>query len=827
MTVTQNMEDRPLYSSRLIENYVRLLRKKYSDVNVDDLLQYAGMEPYEVADQGSWFSQKQINRFHEKLSETTGYESIAREAGRLAASPEAFGVTKQYILGQANPGLVYALISSGSVRMTRSATFKSKKIAANKVEITATPKEGVKEEPFQCENRMGYFESIALVFSSKLPEIEHEECVFKGADVCRYIITWAKTPSALLKRARNYLLLLVTLGCLAALAVSPAFLVHVLLPVSLVSVLSMALIAAHLETRELKDNLSEVFDSTKKQVDQMNENYENAAMTHEFGQAISRHTNTDDMLRHVVQILEGRLDFDRGIILLANANKTRLVFRDGFGPDKKQLESLEQLSFGLDNPERTGVFVRSFREQRPFLINDPNEIREELSSRNVPLLEEWGVQSFICCPITCEGESLGVLAVDNMKSRRALVKSDLNFLTGFAPVIGTSIRNEEEKKILEEQLLTAQRLESLGTMAGGIAHDFNNFLMGIQGRAAIMLTNREPGEKEYDHLKGIEEYVRSAANLTKQLLGFARGGKYDVKPTNMNTVLQKQNGMFGRTMKEVRIHEEYEDDLWIVEVDRGQMEQVLMNLYVNAWQAMPDGGDLYVRSANVTLGEDDDRFYQIDPGRYIKISVTDTGVGMDKETQQRVFEPFFTTKQMGRGTGLGLASTYGIIRNHNGAINVYSEAGEGTSFYIYLPAASEHEAIRIEETPKTIARGTETVLLVDDEEFIIDVGRDLLNQLGYKVMVATGGKEAIDHYGKHHNEIDIVIIDMIMPDLSGSIAFDRLREINPNVKVLLSSGYSIDGQATEILKRGCDGFIQKPFTTSELSQKLREILGPK
>ena len=384
-------------------------------------------------------------------------------------------------------------------------------------------------------------------------------------------------------------------------------------------------------------------------------------------------------------------------------------------------------------------------------------------------------------------------------------------------------RAEGERARLETQLQQAQKMEAIGTLAGGIAHDFNNLLMAIQGRTSIMLMNKDSSHPDFGHLRGIEDHVENAADLTMQLLGFARGGKYEVRPTDINEVIKKQNRMFGRTKKEITIRGKYEKDLWSVEVDRGQIEQVLLNLYVNAWQAMPGGGDLYLETENVTLDENYVKPFSIEPGRYVKISVTDTGVGMDKATQERIFEPFFTTKEMGRGTGLGLASVYGIIKNHGGFINVYSEKGEGATFNIYLPA-SEREVIEEKKPAGDTLRGTETVLFVDDEDMIIEVAEELLEQLGYKVLTARSGKEAIETYEKNKEQIDIAILDMIMPDMSGGETYDKLKEINPDIKVLLASGYSLNGAATEILDRGCNGFIQKPAKMRELSQKLREIL---
>jgi CheY-like chemotaxis protein len=281
--------------------------------------------------------------------------------------------------------------------------------------------------------------------------------------------------------------------------------------------------------------------------------------------------------------------------------------------------------------------------------------------------------------------------------------------------------------------------------------------------------------------------------------------------------------MFGRTKKEIVIQELYERKIWPVEADRGQIEQVLLNLYVNAFHAMPAGGSLLLATENVSFGNSSERPFNLPLGNYVKLSVTDTGVGMDEKTQQRIFEPFFTTRAMGRGTGLGLASVYGIIKNHKGIIEVISKIGAGTTFIIYLPAA-EREVKNIETASDSIFKGIESVLLVDDEDQILDVERDILSSLGYTVLVATNGKQAIKLYETNHDKIDIVLLDMIMPGMGGGEIYDALRKIKSDVKVLLCSGYSEGGQAAEILQRGCAGFIQKPFNVSELSEKLREII---
>ncbi len=396
-------------------------------------------------------------------------------------------------------------------------------------------------------------------------------------------------------------------------------------------------------------------------------------------------------------------------------------------------------------------------------------------------------------------------------------------LQGSTRDISARKRTEEERKNLEERLEHAQKMEAIGTLAGGIAHDFNNLLMGIQGYASLALMDLDPLNTNYERLKRIEEQAQSGANLTRQLLGFARGGRYEVKPTDMNDILKKSSSMFGRTKKEISIHRKYGKDLWAVEVDQGQMEQVFINLYVNAWQAMPGGGEIYLETGNVLLDEAQAVSYALKPGKYVKISVTDTGTGMDPKTRERIFDPFFTTKGMGRGTGLGLAMVYGIIRGHGGVIHVNSELGRGTIFNIYLPASGK-EAVMEKKQTGTIARGTGTILLVDDEQMVLNVSKDLLEYLGYRVYPAGSGQEAIAVLMEKRDEIDLVILDMIMPGMSGGDTFDCLREINPGIKVLLSSGYSINGEAQHIMERGCNGFIQKPFQLEKLSIKIGDIL---
>jgi PAS domain S-box-containing protein len=389
--------------------------------------------------------------------------------------------------------------------------------------------------------------------------------------------------------------------------------------------------------------------------------------------------------------------------------------------------------------------------------------------------------------------------------------------------ISRRIEAEKEKKQLEAQLIHAQKMEAIGTLAGGVAHDFNNLLMGIQGRLSMIRMDSDSEQPHYRHLDHIEKTIMSAAGLTRQLLGFARKGKYEIRPTRISTLLEDSTRMFIRTRKEIDLQLDCQKDVWTVNADRGQIEQVLINLYVNAWQAMPEGGDLTVCAENTSLDDEFCRAYEAEPGDYVKISVTDTGIGMAPETIARIFEPFFTTKGVGKGTGLGLASAYGIIKKHQGIIQVESEIGVGTTFSIFLPA-SPAEKVDTPTGKKAPIKGRGTILIVDDEEESIMAEELMLKELGYKVIQARSGRDAIRICREHTDQLDLITLDMIMPGMSGKETFDRLREINPDIKVLLVSGYSRNRQVEELMQRGCSGYLQKPFDLHDLSSKIIEVM---
>jgi signal transduction histidine kinase/CheY-like chemotaxis protein len=545
----------------------------------------------------------------------------------------------------------------------------------------------------------------------------------------------------------------------------------------------------------------------------------------EMGSVINSTLNLAEVLTHIMDLVNRLTNSVASTLMLLDDKTGELVFSVPTGP---QADTLTDIRISSSD----GIAGWVVEHEQPALIPDAKE--DPRFYQEIDKISGIETKSILCVPLMAKTKLIGVLEVINKSDGTSFTDKDALLISIFASQSAMAIENArlyselkdsmEDELRIQKKLAELEKFRALGQLASGVAHDFNNVLMSIQGNTSLTLLDINSSSPYYERLKNIEQTVLSGAGLTKQLLGFAKGGKYEVKSTNLNDLIKQGSDMFGRTKKEIKIYTKLLPDINLVEVDQTQIESVFVNLYLNAWEAMPGGGKLRLQTENVVLDKISGKLYDAKPGKYVKISVTDTGVGMDEEIQKRIFDPFFTTKEKGRGTGLGLASAYSIIKNHEGAIDVYSKINEGTTFHIYLPA-SEKKFVKAErELPAEILQGEETLLFVDDEDMIIDVGKPMLEKMGYKVFIAHDGKEAIEVYNKNKGDIDMVVLDMIMPDMGGSEAYDRLKQINPSIKVLLSSGYSIDGLASEILKRGCDGFIQKPFHMKELSQKLREIL---
>ena len=502
--------------------------------------------------------------------------------------------------------------------------------------------------------------------------------------------------------------------------------------------------------------------------------------------------------------------------LYTEAKKTEELYRSLFRCSADAIVTYDlEGKIEFLNPSFTQIFGWTLDEMKGKQIPFIHEFRKEMIETAIRDLIDQGIPCGVF-ETKCRTKDRRLLDVSVSASRHNDYKGES---------MGTLfiLRDISEKKRVEAQMHYIERMEAIGTLAGGIAHDFNNLMMGMLGNISLTLYDIGPDDPIYKRLKTVERLIQSGSELTSKLLGYARKGKYELKLIDLNKIIKESSATFGRTRKEIVISTDLAEDLYPVKADESQIEQVLINLFINAADAMSGGGDLFLQTANVTHNEMKGSPYTPKHGKYIMIKVKDNGTGMDQETVKRIFQPFFTTKDMGLGSGLGLASTYGIVKGHGGYIDVESEKGHGSVFSIFIPA--EEESVQKDRiVSETIEEGDETILLVDDEDIIIDVGSQLLEKLGYTVFDARGGIEAIQIYQENKDNIDMIILDMIMPDMGGSDVYDKIKAIDPNVKVLLSSGYSIDGQATEILKRGCNGFIQKPFNLKRLSRKIREVL---
>jgi two-component system cell cycle sensor histidine kinase/response regulator CckA len=502
--------------------------------------------------------------------------------------------------------------------------------------------------------------------------------------------------------------------------------------------------------------------------------------------------------------------------LYAEAKKTEELYRSLFRSSADAIVTYDlEGKIEFLNPSFTQIFGWTLDEMKGKQIPFIHEFRKGTIETAIQDLVDQGIPCGVF-ETKCRTKDRRLLDVSVSASRH-------NDYKGKSMGTLFLLRDISEKKRVEAQMHYIERMEAIGTLAGGIAHDFNNLMMGMLGNISLTLYDIGPDDPNYKRLKTVERLIQSGSELTSKLLGYARKGKYELKLIDLNKIIKESSATFGRTRKEIVISTDLAEDLYPVKADGSQIEQVLINLFINAADAMSGGGDLFLQTVNVTHSEMKGRPYTPKHGKYVMIKVKDNGIGMDQETIKRIFQPFFTTKDMGLGSGLGLASTYGIVKGHGGYIDVESEKGHGSVFSIFIPASEES----IQKDPivsETIEEGDETILLVDDEEIVIDVGSQLLEKLGYTVFDARGGKEAIQIYQENKDNIDMIILDMIMPDMGGSDVYDKIKTIDPDVKVLLSSGYSIDGQATEILKRGCNGFIQKPFNLKRLSRKIREVL---
>ncbi|RJQ52904.1 MAG: hybrid sensor histidine kinase/response regulator [Desulfobacteraceae bacterium] len=439
----------PLYNSRIIKTYQDFLKKYYPSVELDAVYASAGMTKYHVNDPGHWFSQEQVDRFYEALVSQTGNPSIAKEAGRYLTSSDAFGPVLQYMLALMNPRSMYLLMEKLYPMVSRGATVKAKKISRQAVEIISTPKNSV-EKPYQCENRLGSFESVGKLFTNRLANIEHPECFHKGGTACRYIVSWEKTPTYFWKNVRRLFILIGTPANFSLFFFIPLELWSIFCLCSLIIVLGFTMYIGGLTRKELIKTVEKQGNAAEALFNEINIRHNNALLIQEIGHAASTILNIELLIKAVMDVMEKLSEFDRGLIMLSNGAKSRLVYAESYGYSPEQKQILQNAAFHLDRSESKGVFVLAHREQKPFLVDDFSKIEDTLSERSLKLAKMMEVKSLICVPIIYEKESLGILAVDNIKSNKPLTQSDISLLMGVASQTAVSFVNARSFQRLQE-----------------------------------------------------------------------------------------------------------------------------------------------------------------------------------------------------------------------------------------------------------------------------------------------------------------------------------------------------------------------------------------
>jgi len=715
-------DQRPLYNSRTVDTFFQLLRKRYPQVDGNAVLRYAGMEPYQIADPGHWFTQDQINRMHERLVTLTGNSAIAREAGRFSASAESFGSHKQYILTLLSPARAFAVIGKASAHFTRTSDFVSRKLGSCSVEVTVTFREGVKEEPYQCENRSGILEAVPAMYNYRVKSIEHPECIFHGGKVCRYLITWEENAAGRVKSARN--LVAGLLGLLTGVtALSAPQALPILVPSTLATVLGLGLWSSRLELQELAATVGSLHDPSAKLLEQINLNYNHARVANEIGQAISAENSVSEILASVVGILERRIDFDRGMILLADADATRLEYATGYGLSAEQQAALRTTPLSLTATAGLGICARSFLQRQPILVNDPNQ-QPDLPADSLELLRALGSQAFLCCPIVADEKAIGVLAVDRVQSDRPLLQSDLSLLMGIAPVIGISLANAELMATQQRQNHAIQTLEQardaiaaakeqsdrlaedlkqvnaeVQSFASIISHDLRAPLVNIRGfTVELQASIQEAAELLAPELPAMDEGKRGALEMILQkdvpdatriigssvqrmdgqinaILKLSRLGRRELvaEMVNLKALVEGMLQTLSHQL-ETRQATAQVADLPVLHCDRFVMEQIFGNLLDNATKYLDPTRPGSVRIEAERLGGE------------LLIHVHDNGRGIASEDMEKVFAPFRRAgKQDTQGEGMGLAYVRTLVRALGGRISCRSTFGVGTTFTLELP----------------------------------------------------------------------------------------------------------------------------------------------
>jgi len=955
--------DHPAYNSRLIKVYLEYLERNTSVASIDAILKNAGMTFFEVDDPGHWFTQKQVDDFYDQVIAATRDPDIAHKVGRYVATSIAIGLPRQLTLGLLSLKAVYTLIGPLSNILTRSSEVKTKVLGPTSVEIVNTVKPGFTEKPYQCENRLGIYESIGKLFSEKYTEVTHPECIHRGDAQCRYEVKWPSSSWMTWRRRRNWFFMLGILALFPGISVLTVVNWKELIFAWLAISGLIAFYSEHLRAKEYAATIRTQAETARGHIRALDLRYNNALMIKEIGQATSTLHNENKMVEAAAKSIETRSEYDRGIIMMADSNGHHLCYTAGFGYDDDTRKQLKETAFNLDRPDSKGIFVKAFREKKPFLIQNMDEIIDAFSERSKKMAKSLAGNSMICVPIAYEDQGLGIIAIDNSNTERPLTQSDVSLLMGvgsqlavglvntrayvqlqasekkyrdlvenahsiilridpnghiiffnkfaqklfgftesqtygrlisevlsptspgaqnwidtlaeaplpdsdipmveetsyalengrtiwiawtYRPIFSTDgklieilcIGNDitqlkqtiEENAKLEIQLIRAQKMEALGTLAGGVAHDLNNVLAGVINYPELMLMRLPEDSPLRRYATSIQKSGERAAAIVQDLLTLARRNVVQVEVIDLNAVVADYIGSpeFDRLRLNhplAKVASRLNEHSSGILGSPVQLSKAVMNLVNNAVEALEGKpGEVTVITENCHLANPLDAYEHIPAGDYVRLTVADTGCGMATDDLRRIFEPFFSRKKMGRsGTGLGMAVVWGTIKDHGGLIDIHSTPGRGTRFDIYFPPTTKVEK-KAEVTPVAVYRGKgEKILVVDDEETQREIAHEILTDLGYDIKSVPSGEAAIETL--RDQPVDLVVLDMIMA--SGMDGLDTYRQIVhrwPGQRAIIASGFSDNQKVHTAMKLGVGQYVKKPYNREALGKAVRQEL---
>ncbi len=948
--------DSPIYNSRVLKLYLDYLEQHHPEADTDAILSYARINRHDLDDLGHWFSQRQTDRFQEIVDQQTADPDVACMAGRHTALSQTGGPVRQYVLSLVKLSSVYLLMDRLCKLWSKGATFETRKLSRNRVELKSVPAPGVQEKMYQCENRTGTLEAIAANFTGKLAHIEHPECFHRGDPCCRYIISWTQSPALTWKLVRNLTALIGILASAVGFLTLPFNQSVLLLSGSVMAWLAVGLYAERARSQDLSLRINTQGSASKDLLSEINARTNDALITKEIGHATSGVTDVDELLHAVVSILKQYLDYDRGIIMLANEKALQLEYRTGFGHSLEDETYLKSNPFNLQDTAVEEFAVRVFKEKRAFMANDLSEIKERFPDTTIATAERIGVSSFICLPIVYKDSALGVLAVENVQRKRPYRTRDLNFLLGIAAQIAISIANvrtlkklaenekqyrtlfdtafsslyvftenghlldindatiamqgytlaemhtapreklihpeslvdfnsiiakvvtgetitgtgrcfhksgtvidveyhrraftiggekrfllsarnmtdrikaEREKHEYEVKLARARKMEALGLLAGGVAHDLNNILSGVVSYPELLLMDLPEESPLRKPIEMIHDSGQRAAAVVADLVTIARGVASSRKVVNINDMVAEylaspEYVTLKTIYPRISVRTVLAPDLLNTSCSTVHIKKALMNLVVNAAEAMENGGEVCITTTNRYLDTPLKGYDNIQIGEYAVVSVSDQGTGISAEDTERIFEPFYTRKIMGRsGTGLGLTIVWNTLQDHQGYIDVASSP-DGIAFHLYFPITRKPlPTTDIPSLPVATYSGQgETVLVVDDEENQRVIACDLLSKLGYAATALPDGETALQYLTDHR--VDLLVLDMIMePGINGRETYAASLELNPGQKAIIASGFSDTREVKAAQKLGAGRFVKKPYTLETIGLAVKREL---